>query len=212
MTHDGFMLHGFSLIHAAMRRDAHRLAAACEAAPADDEVRALGRWYARFTLQLDDHHRAEDDLYFPDLRARDPELAAGLDALEEDHHELEATLRAVAAAFGARDREALVLHTRHLAQLLDTHIAREEELCIAATVRLMSADEQRALEDGLRKKSRLSQIAFTLPWMFGALPASERAGMMKQLPLPLRVLNAALWQRRYARLAAPLALGERRAP
>jgi hypothetical protein len=211
MAIDGFTLTGFLYIHEAMRRDARRLAAACFAATTDDELRALARWYARFAMQLEDHHRSEDDVFFPQLRARDAELAAGLDALDQDHHELDEELHAVSAAFGALDRAALIAHTSRLAELLDAHITTEEALCVPATVRLMSAAEQRALEDGLRKKSRLSQIAFALPWIFNAVPDHERAGLLKQLPLPLRVLNTTLWQRRYARLAAPLALDKRSA-
>jgi hemerythrin-like domain-containing protein len=207
MTTDGFTLSGFLFIHEAMRRDTRRLAAACAAATTDDQLRALGRWFARFEMQLEDHHHAEDEVYFPRLRAGDPELAAGLDSLGEDHHELAASLAAVKAAFAALDRAALVTATAQLAELLDRHLADEEALAVPATVRLMSADEQRALEDGLRKKSRLSQIAFGLPWIITAIPDGERAALMKQLPLPLRVLHDTFWRRSYERLAAPLALG-----
>jgi hypothetical protein len=207
MNTDGFTMTGFLLIHEAMRSDTRRLAAACAAATTEDELRALGRWYARFQMQLEDHHHAEDEVYFPRLRAGDPELAAGLDSLDEDHHELAAALAAVEAAFAALDRMALVAQTRQLAELLDQHLAEEEALAVPATVRLMSAAEQRALEDGLRKKSRLSQIAFALPWIITAIPAGERASLMRQLPLPLRVLHGAFWRRSYERLAAPLALG-----
>lgn len=207
MSPEHFVLHGFLHIHHAMIRDGYRLAGACAAATTDDELGALGRWYERFHGNLEDHHRAEDDIYFPRLRELDAALAAKLDGLGEDHHEVDAALAAVAQAFANRDRAAAATSTAHLAELLDEHIKAEERLVVPATMRLMSTDEQRALEQGLQKAAGISQIAFVLPWLIDGVRPHERGDLLKQLPLPLRLMHAMFWRRRYARLSRPLAAG-----
>ncbi len=99
---------------------------------------------------------------------------------------------------------ALVESSAALAALIDRHLAAEEALVVPAVARLLSHDEQRAFEDGLRKRSSLAEIGFALPWILSVVSPEERAAMLGELPLLLRWLYRAVWRQGYTRLDAGL--------
>ena len=99
---------------------------------------------------------------------------------------------------------ALVESSAALAALIDRHLAVEEALVVPAVARLLSRDEQRAFEDGLRKRSSLAEIGFALPWILSVVSPAERAAFLAELPLLLRWLYRGVWRKGYARLDAGL--------
>jgi len=93
--------------------------------PASTPESRAAETVAFFADHLVVHFRAEEDALFPFLRPRlahQPERLALLDALIADHRELEARRDAVAAATG----DTLVAALTAFADLLETHVRREE--------------------------------------------------------------------------------------
>lgn len=123
----------FLRIHDALRRDAARLPDAFSRA-ADDGTRAdaLRRAWDILGGALHTHHGSEEEHMFPALLALDASLAARMAALEEHHAALDPLVTRIEAALAklpevdaARAGEAAA---RELAELLDRHLAAEEEL------------------------------------------------------------------------------------
>lgn len=218
MKHENFSLDGLLYIHAAMRRDTARLARRASQRPTKAEVAALARWFAHFHFQLEEHHHLEDELFFPLLTARDPALAPGFAALEEDHRAMAALLKRTAAGLAAGGGSDLAAATASLAALIDRHLTAEEALVIPATARLVPLAEQQGFEVELRKRASLTKLGFALPWIASAMPPDEREATIADLPLPLRLLYRGLWRQGHARLdaaldgpSAPLPAGDARA-
>lgn len=98
-----------------------------------------------FLQHLDQHHRIEDDAYFPKFRRLDRRLVTGFDLLESDHalihHQLVTTVehaRGLLAALSSpgdaalRAADAYTDEAEILLDLLLKHLADEEDLVIPA--------------------------------------------------------------------------------
>src|SRR5258708_24544545 len=100
----------FLLVHRALRRDFGALAQAIGRAggPAQRDKALAG--YGRTTLwRLEHHHHGEDAKVWPLLRAKAPEAAALLEALESEHQHLDqlaADARAALEVTGSRHGQA----------------------------------------------------------------------------------------------------------
>ncbi|HEY8526495.1 MAG TPA: hemerythrin domain-containing protein [Acidimicrobiales bacterium] len=91
----------FTVLHRAMRRDAARLAAAV-ATPGDGrQLASLSRWYRGYRSALTEHHRIEDQVFFPVLAERVPSFAAHGPRLGAEHDLLEDALDVVQMALAA---------------------------------------------------------------------------------------------------------------
>ncbi len=134
-------------VHAMIRRDLQRIAilsgevidglSAAQARAQIEELKTAGPlWqlkvnclrYCRF-VHL--HHNAEDTLFFPSLRAANPELGPIVDRLEADHRSVSGLLDAVEAAAaeldaGQRSRQRLAERLEALAAELLAHLDYEE--------------------------------------------------------------------------------------
>jgi hypothetical protein len=104
--------------------------------------RALGSFCGRYCQVVDVHHRIEDAVLFPDLRAADPALAPVLDRLSEEHvvvHEVLVELdRALVALVTAGEPELprVTAAVERLSDDLMNHLAYEEAELLPALGRL----------------------------------------------------------------------------
>ncbi|MFJ4173549.1 hemerythrin domain-containing protein [Microbacterium sp. NPDC089696] len=78
-----------------------------------------------FCSALDGHHRSEDHLLFPALRAEHPELNAVIDKLMQDHSMLTHLLAGLREAAGA-DRETIERHLDGVGAIMESHFRFEE--------------------------------------------------------------------------------------
>src|SRR3954471_16240983 len=87
------------LIHAAVRRDLRRMAAALESMPAGDvdRARGLGRAFANLRQQLTVHHEGEDRWIWPMLADKGVDRGL-LDAMESEHAAMSRALAEADAA------------------------------------------------------------------------------------------------------------------
>ena len=119
------MATALTMSHHAFRRDLARYLRAVEQGSLDDAtMRDEWQWYRN---ALHGHHTQEDTGIFPDLRQKQPALAATLDKLTADHHRIDPLLARGDAAFaGVRQHRAEALAVLgELSALLAPHLAIE---------------------------------------------------------------------------------------
>lgn len=101
-----------------------------------------------FLGHLDQHHRIEDDAYFPKFRQLDDRLVIGFDLLESDHQLIHQRLIAMveqarglltalstAGDDGRRAADDFAVAAAQFVTLLEQHLADEEELVIPALLK-----------------------------------------------------------------------------
>jgi hypothetical protein len=125
--------------HHAFRRDAACFARAIENAHELRAAEVEGEW-KQFRNGLHHHHTIEDTSMFPDLRAKHPEIAAAIDRLGEQHHQIDPLLDRGDVLFTNlaihRDEAREVIGK--IIALLDEHLELEER---TITVYLRDAKE-----------------------------------------------------------------------
>ncbi len=113
-------------------------------------LRAMLFYVDEFPERL--HHRKEDELLFPRVRQRCPELAATLDQLERDHEHGERAIRDLEHALlafevlGESRREAFEHAVRGYVDFYLRHMAVEESQVLPAAQRALDAVDWRAID------------------------------------------------------------------
>ncbi len=115
--------------------------------PASTPASRCDETLAFFTRHLVPHFAAEEQLLFPFLRTHLPPASALLDDLIADHRRFEALRDAVAAA---ADDDARGPALAAFADLLETHVRREERELFEAFPDGLPADETQRLGDAIR--------------------------------------------------------------
>ncbi len=114
-------------------------------------LRAMLFYVDEFPERL--HHRKEDELLFPRVRQRCPELAATLDQLERDHEHGERAIRDLEHALlafevlGESRREAFEHAVRGYVDFYLRHMAVEESQVLPAAQRALDAVDWRAIDE-----------------------------------------------------------------
>lgn len=167
--------------HRAIRADLKRLVEALEKATAmpHDRSAAIRTYLDRLIFAIVRHHRIEDDGLWPLLAASAGE-PLGLEELSEDHVELDALLERVGAS-AARfatgpeaEGETLSRLVRELRDLLEGHLAREEETVFPAVARYVSKPDYDRFERAARKQFTVGDLTFMGPWMAKYASRAER--------------------------------------
>lgn len=118
----------FMMSHHAFRRDLQRFERALAAPASQLRSEALQEEWKNYHGALHGHHSMEDANIFPGMKQQSPALAACIDGLSRDHHQIDPLLERGDAAFaGLPDTagEALAI-VRELQELLTPHLATEE--------------------------------------------------------------------------------------
>ena len=141
------------VMHHAFRRDLDRFVAAVAATPVEDRAAwtALATRWDRFFTILHHHHSLEDQYIWPFLMERaDAAEREVLEAMEEEHEQIDPLLTAVAEGFaalagdrvpaGAEDlRAGLKVRVSATRDLLARHLRDEETEAIAVLQRCTTA-------------------------------------------------------------------------
>lgn len=197
----------YRLVHRALRTSARRLADVTADYDRQDprRTRALLRWCDGFIAEIHCHHTIEDDVMFPALVERAPEAGALIEQTDADHAAMDQIMSRLEngvkqlALGGSPSR----LHgaALDLADLLDVHLAFEDDHVIPAFEQHFSAEEYAALDAKAVEVLGISkQALFTVPFILGQATPSEFAHMWATAPLPFKVLHLAS-KGRYRRLA-----------
>jgi iron-sulfur cluster repair protein YtfE (RIC family) len=194
-------LTGFLTGHSLMRTQFALLARAAGEVSRTDARRlaALDAHLAFMTRRLVQHHTAEDERIWPQLRGLDPALQDLLDDLEQDHERLERTLGIAGSTATSLPKRAPALRDLH--RDLAAHLDREEELAVPAIRRLIPQSAW-ALEHQRFTEELGADRTTTLVWILGHLPPAARAGFLSELPAPVRLLYRTVWRPRHRRTVA----------
>ncbi|RZS80141.1 hemerythrin HHE cation binding domain-containing protein [Motilibacter rhizosphaerae] len=188
------------LFHHAFRRDLDRFLRAVPHVALDD-LDAWRRLSARWGVlvgQLHHHHEAEDTVLWPWLRERaTPEQLLVLDAMEQEHDEIDpglaqvtAALAALASAGGERagTRAALSVRLAGVREVLDRHLGHEETDAIALLQQVTTQAEWVALEKRFSKGQPPTAVLQMLPWVVDGVDEHLLRRVLSSAPAPMRLL------------------------
>jgi hypothetical protein len=202
-------------LHRAMRTSSAQLHAALVGLRPHDRhrARAIAWWFEGFTAELHHHHTVEDDVFFPALADRVPTFDHHGPGLAADHEQLDVVLEqlrlALAAVAAGEEVEPFLTDAVRVAaelrDLLDRHLAVEDQDVIPLFERHLTADEYEAIEARAQKGLSLRQATFTVPWLMSHLDDAERTVAFDGAPVALKLVWYAT-RRRHARRSA-VALG-----
>jgi iron-sulfur cluster repair protein YtfE (RIC family) len=195
------------VVHRAIRQDLRRLAAslaeiAGHGAP-PSQVRAIARYTAALLAEIRAHHENEDEILWPVIAATAGQ-AVDLAPLTDDHRAIETAAgrasRAL-ASFRAQPGAPAELYASltELRDMLDEHIADEEEQIIPAMRRYLPAEACRRCERQIQRKASLPGLRFTAPWLARYAQPDELSRRLATGGWPARILLAAA-RPGYARL------------
>jgi hemerythrin-like domain-containing protein len=180
--------------------------------PADRSTRlpALVRWVKGFICELDEHHWAEDDTFFPEMRTRIPAVAEVLDGLDGDHKRLDALVAGWPALIAAvadphqpfePAKAAALAMGQELSELMATHLDIEDNDILPLYWRHYTAAEYDAIQKRAIKRSKKKGFAFIAPWCFDSVEGAEREAFLAGVPWVMRAFHR-LVRPRYDRLIA----------
>ncbi len=199
----------YGIVHRALRRGADRLATAtAELVERPDPARsaALQRWYRGYLAELHSHHEIEDQILFPEVARRAPEMHDHEARVDVEHHMLVECMdqldRELRDATGRpRDRGVLraAAATAHdLAVLMHAHLDHEDVHIIPLIASTLTGPEFDELEEQARKHGSLSTMAFAVPFLVESAEPDEMEHLLDTAGAPLRLLLL-LTRGRYAR-------------
>jgi hemerythrin-like domain-containing protein len=201
----------YLVVHQSLRVTLDRFVSAAERLdPATLAVVIPDRW-AVLERGLHNHHEHEDSDFFPMIGAASPDQLELIERLEREHEELVVLLNAVDAAVAAlaaepNDDTRRAVHDT-IAAVRDTlvpHLDIEDEKLLPAAAATVDAKEwddvsERALRS--TPKADMPIVAGILDEVTRSLPREQRP---PPPPLPLRVMLALSWRRRYAAFVKPI--------
>jgi len=189
--------------HAAFRRDLTRLARATASHPSDPVRQAANQaGWQTFKRQLHLHHTAEDTVIWPALRtrlSRSANAQSVLDAMEEEHTQIDPLLAAVDAQFAEPYGSSLGDATDALTTSLTAHLTHEERDGLPLIGVALTAAEWRAAGFKIARSNGLSDAGEMFAWLADGADKDEARATIATLPPPVRVLYRAIWKPRYDR-------------
>jgi iron-sulfur cluster repair protein YtfE (RIC family) len=219
-THTTPDLTHYFAVHAQMRHDCRRIVDALQmAVPSDRGGRLvpLTRWIIGFGHELHVHHTVEDEIFFPDLARTVPSAARTLESLGDDHDVVSGILDAWTAAahrlsdsshaFEPARREMLALATE-LRDLLAEHLDIEDETILPLFLEHYTEETWTALNKRAITVLPKTGLTFSIPWNVEALRPEDRAALVDEAPIPLRIIYR-LYGGRFRRLTAAAFAGVR---
>lgn len=186
---------GFMMVHATLRRDASDLVTAAERG----STGVLRDRVTLFARVLSVHHRGEDEVLLPALRARQPGFGPCCSLIEAQHEGLDSAVVELAGAIESLCGEETVALARGTQRLLEEHLSTEESQLLPVWQESFSLADHAEFSARLRRSTRLRDIAVMVPWLLEATPAEFRSLALSQVPAPTRAVHRLWWRRRFRR-------------
>lgn len=196
-------IHGFALMHVAMRRDARRIV---KAAPNVTQANAgaVASWFGQLLEVIEWHHRTEDDTLFPELRRRVADFAAKEKELAHDHTELDQSMADVAKALRG-DLAALPAAAQKFENILLEHLKVEEPIVFPVFVDDLTRQQYLDIESQVMRSAGPGMRTFLFPWLFdGVDKRTADAAAAVTIPAPVRLAGNTVLKWRYDKLIAPV--------
>ncbi len=199
-----------TVLHHALRRDLRRLAETLRT-PVGSEQRLGLAGHIRFVLdQLHHHHTTEDDLIWPAVLARRPDLQQLFERMEGEHGRLgpaiETLVTTTRAWSGESGQSAVHDAVVSLEAVLQPHLDHEETDAMPLICSILTAADWAPIDKQLHRPTWPSKMAHSILWMLDDLDPRRAALVEALLPRPLwralRFRYAAGWRRQQALLWA----------
>jgi hemerythrin-like domain-containing protein len=199
------------VIHGAVRRDLARCTAALDALPEGDTARAgdLARAFGTLRRELTEHHESEDTHAWPALAGlgADKDL---LRAMESEHADMsraladtDGALRTLARTGTAADAAAARESLERTRQVVDQHLAHEEQDLEPVVQKYVETPEWKAVEKAFRRRPP-GDIGRFLAWLTDGMGEDERAYFRSTIPAPVVAVFTTVFGRRYTKDIAPV--------
>ncbi len=197
-----------TVLHHALRRDLRRVAETIRKPVGVDRRRALVDYLGFVLEQLHHHHTTEDELIWPAVLLRRPDLHALVEQMEGEHGQLGAAIQTLTAATatwsGESDRPVVHDAVVTLESVLEPHLEHEEADAMPLICSVLTAADWAPIDKKLHRPTWPSKIAHSLLWMLDDLDPTRSAVVERLLPQPLwralRLRYAGSWRRQQALL------------
>src|SRR5437763_772275 len=200
-----FVMQGSFFAHRALMRDTQMLNAI--AARVDtfskEELSKLRKWYEFYWKMMEAHHQAEDDILFLEVEKKMNQPSEIIEGMEVEHNRLQFLIDEIKRLIGEAEREtgslenlksSLSKYTAELLLLFSSHIANEEKYIHEMMTTYFSPDEQRAMEDHVKRKAPMAYLSYMIPWLHDSLSGDEKTRLDESLPWTAKMLNKLFWR------------------
>lgn len=204
MELQNFKLKGLLYVHNAIRRDVmcfNNLFLT----KSDFEklkINKLALWFNNYSDMLHIHHSSENNVFFPALIKKSPDLENLIIKLENEHIELDQIIDDIKYYLKNYKKEYYDnlknLSTKLLNHLFN-HAAEEEKYLIPATALYLTIIEQRKLESKLQRHISLTKVSFLISWIMYELPVDYKDEFYNSLPIPFRFLYQTRWKSKFSK-------------
>jgi hemerythrin-like domain-containing protein len=201
----------YKVVHQAFRLATNRLVDATERLDPSALQPVVGSRWGFYDGVLHHHHHSEDDSIFPALLAVRPDLHELVQELEQDHRELLERIAVVDRAVTAFEQQPDADHQSAVHDAIVTvreaffpHLDVEDAQIIPAIEVSVDPNEWDRIDTAALKsipKQYLPMAVGAIDEMVRGLPDAERP---PPPPVPVRVLLAISWRRKWADWLEPL--------
>src|SRR5919107_1817035 len=201
-----------TVIHAAVRRDLRRFAAALDTFPvgSKDRAIALSRAWQHLDGQLYHHHHSEETIFWPALRevGADESLVTDLGGEHDRMAEAMKNTSVAVAELVADPGDTQVEQARQafvdLEEAVETHFAHEEADLEAFSASVSDTAPMKKAQEQVRRTQSPTQLGGYLAWLQDDADADALAYLNTAIPRPALVIVSRLLGRRYRREVAPV--------
>ncbi len=209
--------HDMYVVHRVFRREATLMPRLVRSVTGGDVARAryVAAHFRDYAARLHEHHTAEDILIWPLLLERVDLEAELVLRMEEQHERVAAGLAQVQERLPAWERSASGTDGEAIARALEAHrdallqhLTDEENHLLALIEEHLTVAEWNKLNERFAAETPKDKLLFFLGALLEEATPEEAADMMRNLPLPARLIWRIVGKRQYAtrtrRLRGPL--------
>jgi hemerythrin-like domain-containing protein len=200
-----------TVIHAAFRRTLDRFDDALASFPASSRQRAneLSRAWDFFAHELHDHHRYEEEFFWPALALTGADLSSVAE-LDSEHDAMRTALDQATEAMGrlhanpsAGNATTARSSVATLSDVLLGHLEHEERDLEPISVRYANT---KPMKNALAqvKKAHLTKMGNHVEWLQDGATDADKAGLRREIPGPVVFLFGTVAGRRYRKEVAPV--------
>src|SRR5262249_46814214 len=171
----------------------------------------IGSRWSVYAALLHEHHQNEDGSIFPALLAARPDMNELVTRLEDDHQQLIGTMEVVDSAISAFDESPDADHqkTMHEAlvavrDLFFPHLDTEDEQILPAIADSIPAREWERLDSSALAAPRRRHPPRAGGARDGASGDIQKGARRDPPPLPIRLMLALSWRKKYSIWVKPL--------
>ena len=201
----------YLVVHKAFRLATNRLVDASEKLEPSQLQSIFGPRWSFYAAVLHHHHHTEDDQIFPALLAVRPDMGPLIEKLEDDHLQLVQTMEAVDSAVSAIERTPDAAHQKALHESLVAvrdaffpHLDIEDEQILPAIAESIAPKLWEEMDDEALKTIPRKHLPIAVAFLDDVVRGMPRAEQPPPPPLPIRLMLALSWRKKFAAWVTPL--------